>query len=66
MQRAGLMLAAGLITILGWCGLATALVVVLAERMPLATSIGLVAGAHVVAGIVIGVAATAMTGRKAT
>ena len=64
--RAGLMLAAGLITIFGWTGLATALVVVLAERLPLATSLALVAGGHVLAGIMIGVVATSMTRRKTT
>jgi len=64
--RAGLMLAAGLITIFGWTGLATALVVVLAERLPLATSLALVAGGHVLAGIVIGVVAASMTRRKTT
>jgi len=64
MQRAGLMLAAGLVTILGWCGLAVAAVVVVAERLPLATAIALVAGTHVLLGIVLGVAATSMTRRK--
>lgn len=66
LQRAGLMLAAGLITILGWCGLAVAVVVVVAERLPLATSIALVAGTHVLLGVVLGVAAASMTRRKAT
>jgi len=64
--RAGLMLAAGLITIVGWTGLAAALVVLLAERLPLATSLALVAGGHVLAGIVIGVVAASMTRRKMT
>lgn len=66
LQRTGLMLAAGFITILGWCGLAAALVVVVAERLPLAAAIAAVAGVHVVAGIGLGVAATSMTGRKTT
>jgi hypothetical protein len=56
-QRIGLVLAAGFVTILGWGGLAIALVVVLADRMPLAASIAIVAGAHVLVGIVCGVAA---------
>ncbi len=64
--RSGLMLAAGLVTIFGWAGLAAALVVVLAERMPLATSLALVAGVHVLAGLVLGAVATSMTGRKTT
>ena len=64
MQRAGLMLGAGLVTILGWFGLAVAVVVVVAERLPLATAIALVAGTHVLLGIVLGVAATSMTRRK--
>jgi hypothetical protein len=66
LQRTGLLLAAGFIAILGWCGLAAALVVVVAEHLPLATAIALVAGVHVAAGIGLGVAATSMTGRKAT
>jgi Putative Actinobacterial Holin-X, holin superfamily III len=65
-QRSGLVLAAGFITILGWCGLAAALVMVLAERMPLATGMALVAGVHVLAGLGLGLAATSMTGRKTT
>jgi hypothetical protein len=66
LQRTGLLLAAGLVTILGWCGLAAALVVLLADRMPVAAAIALVGGVHVIGGVVLGVAATAMTGRKAT
>ena len=66
MQRAGLLLAAGFIGILGWCGLAVAVVIVLAERLPLSAAIALVAGPHVLVGIGLGVAATSMTGRKAT
>ena len=64
--RAGLGLAAGLVIILGWCGLAAALVVVLAEQMPLAASIALVAGTHVLLGIVLGVASASLTKRKTT
>ena len=63
-QRAGLLLAAGLIAILGWCGLAAALVVILTERMPLAAALALVAGVHVVIGVGLGVAATSITRRK--
>lgn len=66
MQRAGLMLAAGLVVILGWCGLAVAAVMMMAERIPLATAVALVAGTHVLIGIVLGVAAASMTRRKAT
>ena len=66
LRRAGLMLAAGLITIFGWTGLATALVVVLAERLPLATSLAIVAGSHVLVGIVLGVVAASMTRRTTT
>jgi hypothetical protein len=64
--RAGLSLAAGFVTILGWLGLAIALVVVLADRMPLAASIALVAGTHVLLGIVLGFFAAAITKRKTT
>ncbi len=66
LKRTGLLVAAGFIAILGWAGLAAALVVVMAERLPLATAIALVAGTHVLIGIGLGVAATSMTGRKAT
>lgn len=66
MQRAGLVLAAGLVVILGWCGLAVAVVVLLAERLPLATAIAVVAGGHVLLGVVLGVAATSRTRRKST
>jgi uncharacterized membrane protein YqjE len=55
-QRTGLVLAVGFIAILGWCGLAIALVLVLAEQMPLAASIALVGGVHVLGGGVLGVA----------
>jgi uncharacterized membrane protein YqjE len=65
-QRAGLLLAAGLVTILGWCGLAAALVLVVAERLPMAAAIALVAALHVLAGIGLGVAAATIVGRKAT
>lgn len=66
MQRAGLMLAAGLVVILGWCGLAVAAVMMMAERIPLATAVALVAGTHVLIGIILAVAAASMTRRKAT
>lgn len=64
--RAGLLLAAGLVTIFGWTGLAAALVVMLAERMPLATSLALVAGSHVLAGLVLGAVAITRTRRETT
>jgi len=63
-ERMGLMLLAGFVIALGWCGLAVALVMVLSERLPLATSVALVAGVHVVAGIVFYAVATASRGRK--
>lgn len=66
LQRAGLLLAAGFIAILGLAGLSVALVLIVAGRVPLPTAIALVAGAHVIAGIVLGVAATSMAGRKTT
>lgn len=64
-RRAGLVLAAGFIAILGWCGLAIALVLVLAEQMPLAASSALVGGVHVLAGLVLAVA-TAASGERRT
>jgi hypothetical protein len=54
------------VILLGWCGLAVALVMMLAERIPLAASVAAVAGGHVLAGIVIAVVATSMAGRKPT
>lgn len=66
MRRAGLMLAAGVVVMLGWCGLAVAVVMMMAERIPLATAVALVAGTHVLIGIVLGIAAASMTRRKAT
>lgn len=65
-KGSGLMAAAGLIIVFGLAGLAAALVVVLAERMPLAASIAIVAGGHVVVGIALAVAGAAIAGRKAT
>ena len=65
-RRAGLVLAAGFIAILGWSGLAIALVLVLAEQLPLATSIALVGGVHVLAGLVLGVATAASGERRAS
>lgn len=63
-ERVELMLLAGFVIALGWCGLAVALVMVLSERLPLPTSVALVAGVHVVAGIVFYAVATASRGRK--
>jgi hypothetical protein len=64
MTRAGLLLAAGFIAILGWCGLAAALVFVMAEHIPLAPSLAIVGGAHVLMGIILGVAAASSARRK--
>ena len=64
-QRAGLVLAAGFIAILGWCGLAIGLVLVLAEQMPLAVAVALVGGVHVLGGIVLGIAVGASGKRRA-
>jgi len=64
-RRAGLVLAAGFIAILGWSGLAIALVLVLAEQMPLAASSALVGGVHVLGGLVLAVA-TAASGERRT
>ena len=63
-QRAGLVLAAGFIATLGWCGLAIGLVLVLAEQMPLAVAVALVGGVHVLSGIVLGVAVGASGKRR--
>ena len=62
-RRAGLVLAAGFIAILGWCGLATALVLVLAEQMPLAVSLALVGCVHVLGGA-LGVALVVSAERR--
>ena len=62
----GLLVAAGFVLVLGFTGLGAALVVVLAERMPLAASIALVAAGHVVVGIVLAAAGSAIAGRKKT
>ncbi len=66
-QRAGLMVAAGIVLLLGWVGFAIAAVVVLSHRMPMAGSIALVAGIHVLAGIaLVTYAGTAGLRRKTT
>lgn len=65
-KGSGLMAAAALIVVFGLAGLAAALVVVLAERLPLAASIAIVAGGHVVVGIVIAAVGASIAGRKAT
>jgi uncharacterized membrane protein YqjE len=60
----GLMLAAGLVIVFGLAGLATALVILLAQHLPLAASIAIVAGGHVIAGIALAIAGAAIAGRK--
>jgi hypothetical protein len=63
-DRIGLVLFAGFMIALGWCGLAVALVMVLANRFTLPSSVALVAGVHVLAGIVFYAVATASRGGK--
>jgi hypothetical protein len=58
-RRAGLLLGAGFIALLGWSGLAVALVLELADVLELSASIAIVAGAHVLVGIAIGLVAIA-------
>lgn len=66
-QRAGLMLAAGVVALLGWCGLAVAAVLVLSQRMPMASSVALVAAIHLFAGVALATyASTAGMRRKAS
>lgn len=65
-ERTGLMFMAGIVVLLGWCGLAVALVMLLAERMPLVGSLAVVAGGHVLVGILMAVVVMSMTGRKTT
>ena len=66
-QRAGIMAAAGVVLLLGWIGFAVAAVVVLSHRMPLATSVALVAGINLLAGIALATyAGTAGLRRKTT
>ncbi len=66
-QRAGLMAAAGIVALLGWIGLAVAAVLVLSHRMPMAASIALIGGIHLLAGIALATyAGTAGLRRKTT
>jgi hypothetical protein len=65
-QRVGLMMAAGVVALLGWVGFAIAAVIVLSHRMPLAGSIALVAGIHVLAGIALATYASAAGVRRKT
>ncbi len=65
-ERIGLMMLAGFVIALGWCGLAVALVMVLANRLPVPASVALVAGVHVVVGIAFYAMATRMQGRTTT
>ena len=65
-QRAGIMMAAGLIAILGWCGVAVGLALVLTTYMSLAASAALVGGGHVLLGIMLGAATTAASGGRRT
>ena len=65
-ERMGLMLLAGFVVALGWCGLVVALVMVLADRMPWPASVAAVAGVHVLAGVVFYAVATTMGRRKTT
>lgn len=62
-QRVGLMLAAGVVLLLGWCGFAVAAVLVLSHRMPMASSVALVAAIHLIAGVALATYASA-AGRK--
>ena len=65
-KRTGLMMAAGLIAILGWSGLAVAAALLLAERMPLPAAIAAVGAVHVLAGIGLGAYAGAAEGQRKT
>jgi hypothetical protein len=65
-QRMGLMLAAGVVALLGWCGLAVAAVLVLSHRMPMAGSVALVAGIHLLAGIALATYASTAGMRRKT
>jgi hypothetical protein len=62
-QRVGLMLAAGVVLLLGWCGFAVAAVLVLSHRLPMASSVALVAAVHLLAGIALATYAS-IAGRK--
>lgn len=65
-QRVGLMLAAGVVALLGWCGLAVAAVLVLSHRMPMASSVALVAAVHLLAGVALATYASAAGMRRKT
>jgi hypothetical protein len=65
-QRAGLMAAAGIVALLGWIGFAVAAVLVLSHRMPMAASVALVAGIHVLAGIALATYASSAGMRRKT
>lgn len=62
-RRGGLVLAAGFVAILGWSALAVAMILVLADHVPLAASIAIEGGVHVLGGIGLGVAAAGSGGR---
>jgi hypothetical protein len=67
LKRAGAVMAAGFVAILGWTGLAIALAVILADYMHPAASIALVGGLHLLIGIALAVWAGASGhGRKAS
>ncbi|MEO6025985.1 MAG: phage holin family protein [Candidatus Binatia bacterium] len=66
-KRAGAVLAAGFVAILGWTGLAIALAVVLSDYMPAAASIAIVGGLHLLIGLLLAVwAGTNGQGRKSS
>lgn len=65
-KRAGAVMAAGFVAILGWTGLAIALAVLLADYMHPAASIALVGGLHLLIGLLLAVwAGTTGHSRKA-
>jgi hypothetical protein len=67
LKRAGAVMAAGFVAILGWTGLAIALAVILADYMHPAASIALVGGLHMLIGIALAAwAGTSGHGRKAS
>ena len=65
-QRVGLMLAAGVVALLGWCGFAVAAVLVLSHRMPMASSVALVAAVHLLAGVALATYASTAGMRRKT
>lgn len=65
-QRVGLMLAAGVVALLGWCGFAIAAVLVLSHRMPMASSVALVAAVHLLAGVALATYASSVGMRRKT